>query len=1606
MRKLNKIILRISLKVIAWLTICVMLSPLLLYIPFVQNIIKEIAIEKLSEATGWEVKLDNIRINFPCYIDIENLIVKEHSVDTMIAAKNIAIDVKLLPLLKKQLAINSISLANAKYNLLTEDHSVSLGVNVKKCRFEPGEIDLADHKIHVSTASLNGGTMSLYIYPELDVDTATTSDSAPWIITAGMIKLHNLEYEMGMLPYIDKLEVSIADASLSNGMVDTNLQLVDVKSLAIDRAACKYFIPHNPAETDTIDSADDASTDSTPWTIKGNNIRLSHADVVYALSGHSPNKGLDTDYIALSDLNIAVDSFLNHGSELVVPLKNLSVGERCGLKITDMHGNFAMDSTGIFINGLMMTTDKSSLSGNASVDRNIYDADKIKNALFTTNLNADIALSDVLLLYPAAGYFLNAIKSSSVKTVLTANGSINKISIDHLDFSLDNIAKIAAKGYINNPTDTKKLGCNISLKGKTGNIDFIKPIIFDDIQAQKAVGFPPLNLSGRILANNGTFTGNAALTMASGDVVLDAMWNGKSTDYDISFTANTLPLAAIFPTSRLELLSGDGMVKGHGFDIFNKSTKIEADISIDSLLYNSKKYYGINLSGSLSNGKFNAQFASKNKNWDFIASATGILETDHYIFNANADVNDLNLHALRLMDITSQGSCNIQAFGDIDLHRGIYEFSTDIENLRWTLDDNFYYTDMIELDLDSDSTNFNLYAENNDFSFSLASECNFHSIMTRLSHIANVTSLQWKNKYIDTDSLHGALPPMSCEVKLGSRNIVQQFLNHSNISYKSCELSFANDSTMRLSGIAKGLGISGTSIDTLKLSATELNKRFNYALHIANRKETIPQLAYADLSGHLSGSTMQAVLTQHDFDNKQGINIGISAELSDTAVMMNLFPDELTIGYKQWTVNENNRIAFNYKDKHFDSNLKLTHADSYLSLTTEHNPDNSAQEDILLKIANVQIADWLSLSPFAPPVKGIIGADFKIKYNSSNIWGDGMIALDNLTYDKRKVGKLELNTFIDLNPATGGTNATANLEVNDRQCVVAFGSINDSIQHTPLKLVLEIDKFPLSTINPFLPKDLAEISGDLNGLMDVSGSFTKPILNGYINCDSTSISMPVFGSSIALPPDKIPIDSNLIKFNNFAIKALNENPLLVDGNISIHDTTNPLLNLNLSGRNVQFVNSKQTRKSEIFGRGYLNIDASAKGHLSDFDVNASVTLLAGSNLTYIMQSDVNAIAARQEQKMVKFVEFNDSSYIVTDSVASQNSGSLNLDANLNIQSGTTLNVYISKNGQDRAQIFGNGNLHLSMNRLGDKAMTGRFNIESGFVKYSPPLISQKLFNFNSGSYVLWTGSITNPTLNLSAVETHKTNVTESGADSRIINFLITLSVKNTLSDMKVDFNLDTNDDITIQNELQSMSAAQRSSQAVNLLLYNTYTGKDTKATGNLSGNPLFSFITSRLNNWAASAMKGITVTFGFDNYEETHSGVSSKAMRYSYQVSKSLFDDRFKIVIGGNYTQGNTSTEDIAQNLFNDVSLEYMLNKNGNMFVRLFNQKGFVNVLEGEVTQTGVAFVYKRKLTNLKYLFRFLNGPSKSARKRTDSVVPSSAIMPKEDSDSVNPSKR
>ena len=103
-------------------------------------------------------------------------------------------------------------------------------------------------------------------------------------------------------------------------------------------------------------------------------------------------------------------------------------------------------------------------------------------------------------------------------------------------------------------------------------------------------------------------------------------------------------------------------------------------------------------------------------------------------------------------------------------------------------------------------------------------------------------------------------------------------------------------------------------------------------------------------------------------------------------------------------------------------------------------------------------------------------------------------------------------------------------------------------------------------------------------------------------------------------------------------------------------------------------------------------------------------------------------------------------------------------------------------------------------------------------------------------------------------------------------------------------------------------------------------------------------------------------------------------MSYSYQVSKSLFNNRFKIVVGGNYSPDASADENFAQNLISDISFEYTLKQTNSltMLVRLFRHVGYESVLEGEVTETGVGFAMRRRLGDLRRLFRVRWGKRKT----------------------------
>ena len=145
--------------------------------------------------------------------------------------------------------------------------------------------------------------------------------------------------------------------------------------------------------------------------------------------------------------------------------------------------------------------------------------------------------------------------------------------------------------------------------------------------------------------------------------------------------------------------------------------------------------------------------------------------------------------------------------------------------------------------------------------------------------------------------------------------------------------------------------------------------------------------------------------------------------------------------------------------------------------------------------------------------------------------------------------------------------------------------------------------------------------------------------------------------------------------------------------------------------------------------------------------------------------------------------------------------------------------------------------------------------------------------------------------------------------------------------------------------------------------------------------------------------------FGVNQYDLTNNGQSSTATSYSYQLSKSLFDNRFKISVGGNYSTNDNTDDNLTENLISDISFEYIIRQtqSQSMLVKLFRHNGYESILEGEIIEMGGGFVYKRKLGDFKSLFNLrgrrrnnllnVNTPAMqtlpdSMMNRNDSVAP------------------
>jgi len=279
-------------------------------------------------------------------------------------------------------------------------------------------------------------------------------------------------------------------------------------------------------------------------------------------------------------------------------------------------------------------------------------------------------------------------------------------------------------------------------------------------------------------------------------------------------------------------------------------------------------------------------------------------------------------------------------------------------------------------------------------------------------------------------------------------------------------------------------------------------------------------------------------------------------------------------------------------------------------------------------------------------------------------------------------------------------------------------------------------------------------------------------------------------------------------------------------------------------------------------------------------------------------------------------------------------------------------------------LVGSGNLRMQYTQ-GDIRLTGKYTLSNGEMKYSLPIIPLKTFTIQDGSSVEFTGDPFNPKLDITATEQVKSTVTADDGTSRTVTFTTGVIISKTLSDMGLEFTIDAPEDLTLHNELQTMSVENRGKIAVTMLTTGMYLA-DGNTNSFSMNSALSAFLNSQINNISAGALRSLDMSF-----DMTGSVGSSGQERtdYSFKFAKRFWNNRLRIVVGGKLSSGD-DVENQNETFFDNVTFEYRLSEKANKYLNLFYKRDSYDWLEGYVTEFGAGFLWKRKMQRLSDLFR------------------------------------
>ena len=476
-------------------------------------------------------------------------------------------------------------------------------------------------------------------------------------------------------------------------------------------------------------------------------------------------------------------------------------------------------------------------------------------------------------------------------------------------------------------------------------------------------------------------------------------------------------------------------------------------------------------------------------------------------------------------------------------------------------------------------------------------------------------------------------------------------------------------------------------------------------------------------------------------------------------------------------------------------------------------------------------------------------------------------------------------------------------------------------------------------------------------------------MNGEIKLSNTGLRVVPLNALFYMPENIIKLKNNQFVFNQFTVLDSLNKKLSLDGTISLNDRDNITADLLVTSDLIQVMNTTVKDNESFNGSIFINSKLKISGPVKRPAIEGSIVLAEGTVINYQYAENLNV---SETQKVIIFTGFTQGGDTVgiNKNPVSQLSRSPDIEASIEIDPSSLFNFRISRGFDIGARITGGGFLTYSIMPNGEMDLTGSYEINKGSCELKIPGWPRKDFIITPGSSLRWDGKVDDPELKLETTsKVRGSYMNPVDGKNREVDFLVYMKIAEKLSQLEIIFDVRSADQY-ITSVFNSLSTDERMRQAINLLIFGSIQLPNLESSSDYMSQQISQFWESQLNQITKSAIKSVDVSFGVDTYTgATESGGEQTYTSLSYQVKKDMFNDRGSVLVSGHMNDGSPASQQ-SNNVIENFIFEYALDTNRSKFLKVYRQQNYEDLLEGEVTKSGVGFIYRRNYDKLSDIWR------------------------------------